>query len=335
MFDHTSKSEPRARERVTPSDLGYESRLSPARVTELFIEGSLLALEPPLVAIVGTRHPDGDGLAMARALAEALADRGVSVLSGGALGIDAAAHCATIDREGRTVIVLPSGLDRPYPLRHRAMYARACALGGAIVSMFRDDTPPTRWTFPRRNELLAALCDVMVLVQAPTTSGALLAATFARKIGRRLLVVPAAPGDRRGAGCLAMLRAGAALCSGPDDVFAALEDRDGPLMQHVSGRQRGLQRGKNTGAPRRRAHAEERRDDGIAVDKVASSASLPPLDLAQSRCVATLDEGPMHPDAISLRTGLAPASTRAALVTLSLLGLVVERSDGTYARART
>ncbi len=314
-------------ETITPEDLGYEARLAPARVTSLSVRGDLTALEPPLIAIVGTRHPDGEGLAMARSLAEACAKRSITVLSGGALGIDAAAHQGALDGGGRTVVVLPSGLDKPYPLRHRAMYSRAIERGGALVSMFPAETPPTRWTFPRRNELLASLCDVLVLVQAPSSSGALLAASFAKRIGRRVLVVPASPGDRRGAGCLALLRAGAALCERSEDMFAALDQPDGPLLAHASTRTR---------APRPRTRARTREDAVAVAEPVAKEKieRLPPLDPAQLACVRALEDRPLHPDNIGERARLDPAATRAALITLTLLGLVSERSDGTYIRVR-
>ncbi|MBL8681170.1 MAG: DNA-protecting protein DprA [Myxococcales bacterium] len=330
MTQDSPRAESLSYERVEPADLGFETRLSPARVTELNVRGSLVALEPPLVAIVGTRHPDGEGLAMARSLAEACARRGVTTLSGGALGIDAAVHAATLEHRGRTVVVLPSGLDKPYPLRHRAMYSRIVSFGGALVSMFRDDTPPTKWTFPRRNELLSSLCDVLVLVQAPSSSGALLAAAFAQKIGRRVLVVPASPGDRRGAGCLAMLRGGAAVCSSAEDVFEALEARDGPLLARASVARspaRTRARASTRAASAGQDEAATERASTIAIEDV-------PLDPAQRRCVDAVADGPLHPDSIATRASLDSATTRGALVTLVLLGVLVERSDGTFARSR-
>lgn len=338
MTENRKKSQQTQDEHITPEDLGFEQRLAPARVPSLSVRGSIVALEPPLVAIVGTRQPDGDGLAMARALAEACAERSITVLSGGALGIDAAAHQGALDARGRTVVVLPSGLDKPYPLRHRAMYARVVERGGALVSMFPAETPPTRWTFPRRNELVAALCDVLVLVQAPQSSGALLAATYAQRMGRRVLVVPASPGDRRGAGCLAMLRAGAMLCERPEDLFDALERRDGPLLEASSraarvGAREPVRTRPSTPAraPRTRTRTPTREEEKSSP----RSTELPPLDEAQAGCVRALDEaGPLHPDIISERAGLDSSRTRVALITLTLLGLVSERSDGTYIRVR-
>ena len=169
-------------------------RLTGARWRELWIDGDPTALSAPLVALIGTRDADPVGVALTRAMASELARAGVRVLSGGALGIDAAAHRGALHAKGRTVVVLPSGLGHWYPKRHEGLYKQVLAAGGALVSQFPPETPPTQWTFPRRNELLAALADVVVVVQAPVTSGALLAAECARKLGRRVMAVPAAPG---------------------------------------------------------------------------------------------------------------------------------------------
>jgi DNA processing protein len=322
-----ANTDPRAElhpvERLTPEDLGFAERLRPARVPSLFVRGSILALEPPLVAVVGTRQPDGEGLAMARLLGERFADRGVTLLSGGALGIDAAAHVGCVDRRGRTVAVLPCGIDRPYPLRHRALYDRMCLLGGALVSQFEPSTPPTRWTFPRRNALVASLCDVLVLVQAPASSGALLTASLARQYGRRVLVVPAAPGDRRGAGCLALLRAGVPICEGPDDVFSALDTSEGPLWSEAPKATRPASKS----PPRSAAREAAPRPSPPVAPRVA-----PALDDPQTRCLRALDAGPLHPDSLSSVTALPSSQARAALVTLSLLGLIEERTDGTFSR---
>jgi DNA processing protein len=319
------RSRPEPIDIVTPEELGFEERLRPARARSLHVRGSVLALEPPLVAIVGTRQPDGEGLAMARLLAERCASRGITVVSGGALGIDAAAHLGCVDRRGRTVAVLPCGIDRPYPLRHRPLYDRICALGGALVSQFDVGTPPTRWTFPKRNALVAALCDVLVLVQAPSSSGALLTASLARNFGRRVLVVPAGPGDRRGAGCLTLLRAGAAMCEGPEDLFSALDRSEGPLWSARPPKVPSPKRPTSVAAP-----TELGPRNSPAPRETSRPA--PTLDPAQSRCLDALGSKPLHPDALSSAAGLSSAQVRSALVTLTLLGLVDERSDGTFIR---
>ncbi|MEI8257389.1 MAG: DNA-processing protein DprA, partial [Deltaproteobacteria bacterium] len=147
---------------VPSSRLAVAQRLLHADYQSLWIAGDPTALEPPLVAIVGTREADTYGAALAREFAMALAKQHVGVVSGGALGIDAAAHAGALDAGGRTAVVLPSGLDQLYPLRHKPMYEEIVARGGALVSPFPPETPPARWTFPRRNALLAALCDLLV-----------------------------------------------------------------------------------------------------------------------------------------------------------------------------
>jgi DNA processing protein len=165
-----------------------------------------------MVAIIGTRDPDPLGVALASRIAADLAERGVSVISGGALGIDAGAHRGALLADGRTVVVMPAGLEHWYPRRHAALYRDVLSRGGALVSPFHPRTPPASWTFPRRNELLAAMADVVVVVQAPAASGALVCAEAALRLGRRVLAVPGSTADRRAQGCNRLLRAGARAC---------------------------------------------------------------------------------------------------------------------------
>ena len=131
---------------------------------DLWIQGDPTALAGPLVALVGTRSPDPYGVAFAQRLAAELARDGIGVLSGGALGIDAAAHRGALMGAGRTVVVLPAGLDHWYPRRHAGLYRDILAAGGCLVSQFAPETPPMHWTFPRRNHLVATLCDALVVV---------------------------------------------------------------------------------------------------------------------------------------------------------------------------
>ena len=124
-------------------------------------------------------------------MAEAFGREGALVVSGGAVGIDAAAHHGALVG-GRTVAVLPNGFAPAYPAAHRALFERIVATGGGLLSELPDGTAPRKWTFLRRNELIAALADVVVVVQAPRGSGALATAAVARKLGKPVFVVPAA-----------------------------------------------------------------------------------------------------------------------------------------------
>ena len=171
--------------------------------------------------MVGARAPSAAGERFARTLARELAEAGVSVISGLALGIDAAAHAGALDGGGRTVAVLGCGIDRDYPRRNAALAARIAATG-AIVSEWGPGVEPAPWRFPVRNRIVAALAQATVVVEATRRSGALITADHALALGRDVLAVPGAPWLELGGGTLALLRAGAAPVGSAGDVLDAL-----------------------------------------------------------------------------------------------------------------
>jgi DNA processing protein len=160
------------------------------RPPTLYVAGDADAFRERAVAIVGTRRASGYGLSVTAELATELADAGVVVVSGLALGIDGAAHRAAVDRGHRTVAVLPSPLDRIYPPRHRELARRIVAAGGALVTEVPLGAAVGRPDFARRNRVIAGLAEAVVVVEAPDRSGALLTAAAAIAIGRELYAVP-------------------------------------------------------------------------------------------------------------------------------------------------
>jgi DNA processing protein len=180
------------------------------------VRGSLAGLAGSVVAIVGARAATMVAMKRAHALARHLGARGVHVVSGGALGIDGAAHRGALAGGGTTTVVLGSGLDVAYPDRHGALFDRIVRAGGALVSLLDDDMPPRRGTFLQRNPLIAALAEVVVVVEADVRSGSLSTARAGRELGR---VVAAWPGSR---GCDRLLADGAAIVEGAEDVDRAL-----------------------------------------------------------------------------------------------------------------
>jgi DNA processing protein len=160
------------------------------RPPTLYLAGDADAFRERAVAIVGTRRASGYGLAVTTELATDLADAGVVVVSGLALGIDGAAHRAAVEVGHRTVAVLPSPLDRIYPPRHRELARRIVATGGALVTEVPVGATVGRPDFARRNRLIAGLAEAVVVVEAPDRSGALLTAAAAIAIGRELYAVP-------------------------------------------------------------------------------------------------------------------------------------------------
>jgi DNA processing protein len=160
------------------------------RPPTLYIAGDALAFHERAVAIVGTRRASGYGLTVTMQLADDLAEAGVVVVSGLALGVDGAAHRAAVDGGHRTIAVLPSPIDRIYPPRHRELARRIVAAGGALVSEVPTGAAVGRPDFARRNRLIAGLAEAVVVVEAPDRSGALLTAAAANAIGRELYAVP-------------------------------------------------------------------------------------------------------------------------------------------------
>jgi DNA processing protein len=170
----------------------------------------------PAVAIVGARAASGAGMERAHRIAKHLASRGVHVVSGGALGIDGAAHRGALAAGGRTTVVLGGGVDVAYPRRHAALFREVLERGGGLVGLWPDGTQPRKGTFPQRNPLIAALADAVIVVEADVASGSLSTARAARELGR---VVAAWPGSR---GCERLLAAGAAIVEGEADAERVL-----------------------------------------------------------------------------------------------------------------
>ncbi|HET6172884.1 MAG TPA: DNA-processing protein DprA [Gaiellales bacterium] len=200
------------------------AHLGVAEPKRLHVRGplALTALcAPPAVAMVGARAPSAAGERFARTLARELAEAGVSVISGLALGIDAAAHAGALDGGGRTIAVLGCGIDCDYPRRNAALAGRIGA-AGAIVSEWGPGVEPAPWRFPVRNRIVAALAQATVVVEATRRSGALITADHALALGRDVLAVPGAPWLELGRGTLALLRAGAAPVGDAGDILDAL-----------------------------------------------------------------------------------------------------------------
>jgi DNA processing protein len=179
----------------------------------LFVRGQLGAR--PMLAIVGARACTRAAARLAFELAGAAAGAGWTVVSGGAIGIDAAAHEGALGAGGTTVAVLGSGLDRPYPERNLGLFERI-ARAGAVVTPFPPGTAPLRANFPRRNAIVAALARHVLVIEARVRSGALITARAGRALGRAL---GATPGS---VGCDRLLAEGARRVAGPADLAAWL-----------------------------------------------------------------------------------------------------------------
>jgi DNA processing protein len=205
-------------------DFPVELRLLPQPVAALWYVGRLPAHGERAVAIVGSRAATLAACGRATSLAAALAGRGYAVISGGALGIDAAAHRGALAAGGSTFAVLGCGIDVVYPDRHGPLYAAIAADGGVqggVLTELPPGTPPRRGHFPVRNRIVAALAEAVVVVEARRQSGALITARLGRQMGRRLFAVPGS------AGTDALIASGAAMSvEDPAALLAGLVRQD-------------------------------------------------------------------------------------------------------------
>jgi DNA processing protein len=195
----------------------------------VFVRGARPALqerlvrlgEEPVVAVVGTRNPSSYGHEVAHALGRGLGAAGVPVVSGLALGIDATAHRGCLARGGMPVAVLACGPDVIYPRRHRGLY-REVLEQGLVLSELPPGSQPFRWSFPARNRIMAGLAKMTVVVEAADPSGSLITSDFARDLGRSVGAVPGRVTSGVARGTNGLLRDGAVLVSGAEDVLDEL-----------------------------------------------------------------------------------------------------------------
>ena len=200
-----------------PSELGELAQ--PPR--ELYAIGRASALSKPRVAIVGTRNSTAYGERVTRTLTRTLVRSGVSIVSGMARGIDAAAHRTALEEGGNTVAILGTGVDVPYPVGHRHLH-QAIAEKGLVLSEYRPGTKAGPGVCPKRNRIIAALAPVTIVVEAGFRSGALNTAGQALELGRVVAAVPGPIDSDQSRGSNQLLRDGAVLIAAPEDALALL-----------------------------------------------------------------------------------------------------------------
>jgi DNA processing protein len=278
---------------LTPLDSAWPARLHemeepPPVIFGLGSPASLVTAR--LVAVVGTRHPTGLGRSLAARVAARLAQAGVTVVSGLAVGIDGAAHLAALEAGGESVAVVGGGLDEPGPAAHGRL-ARQIAAHGSVISEQAPGIRPTTGTFPRRNRIVSALAEATIVVEAPARSGALITARHALEQGRLLLVAPGRPLDPAVAGNLALLRESPARpLVGLDEMLADLGLDD---------------------------QVPEPRAPGTAL---SAATALRTLAGPEQAVAQALSRGPQTVDGLVRASGQPPGVVAAALTLLQLRG---------------
>ncbi len=207
----------------------YPERLKPYSYSPplLWVKGDLSCLNGLTIGIVGTRRPDSYGIRATKKITSALVDSGFTVVSGGAVGIDTVAHRTALEHNGKTVAVLGSGLDVPYPWHNRELFSKISE-SGALVSEFPPGTKPNAENFPKRNRIISALSDGLVVIEAGRTSGALLTARWALEQGKEIFSLPGPFDSEKSIGTNRLIKEGAKPITEIQDIleeFGLVEEK--------------------------------------------------------------------------------------------------------------
>lgn len=198
----------------------------------LHVQGRQDALShPKKLAVVGSRNPTPQGETNARQFARSLAESGLCVVSGLALGVDGAAHTGALEGGGLTLAVVGTGLDTVYPQRHAAL-ARRIAASGALISEYLLGTPPLAANFPQRNRIIAGLSQGTLVVEAAVRSGSLITARLAAEQGREVFAIPGSIHAPQSRGCHALIRQGAKLVESAQDILEDLHLSEPSQQNH-------------------------------------------------------------------------------------------------------
>ena len=265
-------------------------------------------LDRPRVAVVGTRAATPPGMADARAIGRYLAEQGVTVVSGLAIGIDGAAHEGALEVGGGVIGVVATGLDVVYPRRHGPLFARV-RRHGLVLGEHGFGVPPTRRRFPIRNRIIAALCDATVVVEATATGGARITADLALKYDREVLAMPGSRRNPAAAGCNALIADGAHPLLDPSDVLAVLA-RHAPASAYAA------QIAREAAAGRK-----------AEVSSVGWDGATAGLGSAARRLHAAMSGEPATLDQLVSRTGLAVGEVAGLIRELERAGRM-ERARG-------
>lgn len=267
----------------------------------LFLKGRDALLEGPAVAVVGARKATEGGRRVAEGLGRVLAREGITVVSGLAMGIDGAAHRGALSVDGNTLAVLGSGLEVVYPPAHRKLF-RDIGRRGLLLSEFLPEEAPLPHHFPKRNRIIAALAEAIVVVEAGERSGALITVDHGLDLGREILAVPGSVHNPSSRGTNALIRDGARLLPSPEAILQELP--------HLGSGDHGVGSGANGGEGGGQAPSDTRTSRDREL----------PADLR--RIWGGLGLDPRTADRIASSAGMTLSETLAGLSSLEILGWV-------------
>ncbi len=240
----------------------------------LYVKGALLPKDKNAVALVGSRMTTPYGIEAARKLAYQLAYLGVTVISGGARGIDSAAHQGALSAKGRTLAILGTGINIVWPAENKELFDRI-ASNGAVVTQFPFNRPGDKQSFPIRNRIVAGMTLGTVVVEANMSSGALITANFATEYGRQVFAVPGRIDSPRSKGCHDLIKKGAKLCEGVEDILSEFEYLFPPSNRPPSPAETGVLPALELSVNEQSVYDALSQEE-ITVDEVIRRSGLPP-----------------------------------------------------------
>lgn len=281
---------------VTLGDASYPQALLqiPDPPPLLYVKGRAGLLNVPALAIVGSRNATPQGALLAESFARALSDSGLTIVSGLALGIDAAAHRGGLAGKARSVAVVGTGLDVVYPARNRTL-AHELAAAGALVSEFPLGTGPIGTNFPRRNRLISGLARGCLVIEAAAQSGSLITARLANEQGREVFAVPGSIHSPLSKGCHQLIKQGAKLVESADDILEEFH---------------------------------------LQPQALAATGGAPPRDAHAQALLEHLGFDACDIDTLTTRSGLASDVVSSLLTQLEIEGTVAAMPGGRYQRLR-
>ena len=258
-----------------------------------YVKGEIKDEDKYAIAIVGSRTPTNYGLQIAEKMAHKIAGYGLTVVSGMARGIDAASHRGALRAKGRTIAVLGSGIDVPYPPENKGLM-NAISSSGAVISEFPLSTKPNRENFPRRNRIISALSLGVVVVEATVDSGSLITVGYALEQGKEVFAVPGNITSKNSKGTNDLIKKGAKLVEGAEEIIDELR----PQIKGI-----------------------------LKEDNLVAEKTLPEMTDDEKRFYNYLGNEPKHIDVISRENNISVNKTLSILLSLELKG-VVRQTEG-------
>ena len=240
----------------------------------LYVKGELTAKDKNAVAMVGSRMTTHYGIETARKLAYQLAYTGVTVVSGGARGIDTAAHQGALSGKGRTIAVLGTGINLIFPPENAELFERIAA-NGAVMTQFPFNRPADKQSFPIRNRIVAGMTLGTVVVEANLSSGALITANFATEYGRQIFAVPGRIDSPLSKGCHDLIKKGAKLCEGVEDILSEFEYLFPASNKPPSAGDTGVLPALELSANEQKIFDAVTVDDEASIDEIIRASGLP------------------------------------------------------------